>query len=58
MMPELFFNANEIIKHEVIDRKLKPDEIKKGRLALGVDFVKDFDNEKEVIEIIRRKKEN
>lgn len=55
-MPRITFNAKEVVKHKVIDRELKPDEKEKGRLALGTDFVKDFDNEKEVIDVIRRKK--
>ena len=55
-MPKLIFNSGEIVKHSVIDRELKNDEIEKGRLALGVDFIRDFDTTKEVIEVIRRKK--
>ena len=55
-MPRLIFNSREIVKHQVIDRELKNDEIEKGRLALGVNFLKDFDTTKEVIEVIRRKK--
>jgi len=55
-MPRLTFNSDEIKKHIVIDRELKPDEKEKGRLAVGVDFVRDFDNEKEVIDVIRRQK--
>lgn len=55
-MSKLVFNSKEIIKHVPIDRELKKDEIEKGRLAVGVDFVRDFDNEKEVIDVIRRKK--
>jgi|GEM_PF-4597061 len=55
-MPKLTFNANEIEKHIQIDRELKKDELEKGRLAVGVDFIRDFDSEKEVIEVIRRKK--
>ena len=55
-MSELFFNHDEIQKHIRIDRELKPDEKEKGRLAVGVDFVRDFDNEKEIIDVIRRKK--
>jgi hypothetical protein len=55
-MPKIVFNKDEIIKHGVIDRELKKDEIEKGRLAVGVDFVRGFDSKKEVIEVIRRKK--
>jgi len=55
-MPKLIFNSGEIVNHLKIDRELKPDEIHKGRLALGVNFLKDFDTTKEVIEVIRRKK--
>jgi hypothetical protein len=55
-MPKLTFNSNEIKKHIKIDRELKPDEKEKGRLALGTDFVRDFDHENEIIDVIRRKK--
>jgi intein-encoded DNA endonuclease-like protein len=55
-MPRLIFNASEIVKHTIIDRELKKDEIEKGRLALGTEFVKGFETDKEVIEVIRRKK--
>ena len=55
-MPKLTYNTAEIEKHILIDRELKNDEIEKGRLAVGVDFVRDFDPEKEIIEVIRRRK--
>jgi len=55
-MPKLTFDTKEIVKHDTIERPLKKDELEKGRLAVGVDFVRDFDNEKEVIDVIRRKK--
>jgi len=55
-MPKLTFNSDEIKKHIKIERELKPDEKEKGRLALGTEFVKGFEAEKEVIEVIRRKK--
>lgn len=55
-MPKIVLNAREIIKHDTIDRPLKKDEVEKGRLAVGVDFVRGFDNEKEVIDVIRRKR--
>lgn len=55
-MPKFTITEKELIQRKTIDRELKVDEKGKGRLAVGVDFVRDFDNEKEVIEVIRRKK--
>jgi len=55
-MPEFKITEKELIRRHTIDRELKVDEKEKGRLAVGVGFIRDFDPENEVIEIIRRKK--
>jgi hypothetical protein len=56
-MPKLTIDEKEIINRKILDRSLKKDEISKGRLALGVEFLRGFDSTKEVIDVIRRKKE-
>lgn len=55
-MPKFTITEKEIIQRKTIDRELKVDEKEKGRLAVGVDFIRDFDHATEVIEVIRRKK--
>lgn len=55
-MPKFTITEKEIIIRKTIDRELKVDEKDKGRLAVGVEFVRGFDHETEVIEVIRRKK--
>jgi hypothetical protein len=53
-MPRLIFSSDEIITYTVRSGKLKADEADKGRLAVGREFFKDYDPEKEEIWIIRR----
>lgn len=58
-MPKLSFYTNEIMSFQIIDRALKPDEVSRGRLAVGTDFFKEpilFDSTAEEIWVIRRKK--
>ncbi len=56
IMPKIIFNESEIKTRLTIDRPLKPNERRDGRLNIGCSTLKDFIDGQDVIEIIVRKK--
>jgi hypothetical protein len=49
-------DERDIVIRKTLTTDFKQVDLSKGRLPVGADFLKGFDHEKEVIELVRRKK--
>jgi hypothetical protein len=56
MMPTLIYNENEIAARLIINRPLKQTEWRDGRFNVGCEFIRQYDPERHVIEILIRNK--
>ena len=55
-MPKLTFTESEMKERLIIDRNLKPNERRDGRINVGCAILKNFVDGEDVIEVIIRKK--